>query len=149
LRKLRPTFGTYQDGEIDFLVFSFSTNCTYALDITTGQSASTTADKLLADRIADFVLRARSGSCGGIGEPGVLTIPIYLIGRFDFDSTINPPLKPSLRRERLLETALEEDDDDGYILPYAWLRLDKTFMPSARSTSAKLISELAKHSLEI
>jgi predicted AAA+ superfamily ATPase len=101
----RPTWGTYQNGEIDFLFYSRKTKCTYAIEVKVGDGSSKTGDKLLLDRIADFVLYARSGSHGEIGDPGILTIPIYLIGRFDFDLMINPPLKPSFNREAILSSS--------------------------------------------
>jgi predicted AAA+ superfamily ATPase len=103
-----PIYGTYKNGEIDYLVFSKETCCMFGIDVKHGSGSSKTANKLLNEEIVDYVLYARSGSCGGFGKPGVLTIPIYLLNRFDFDAQHdNPPVKPSRRRK----DALEVDDD--------------------------------------
>jgi predicted AAA+ superfamily ATPase len=102
-----PVFGTYGQGEIDFLEYSKETHCTFAIDVKCGKRSSKTALKLLSDRIADYVLYVRSNTKGGIGDPGILTIPIYLFDRFDFDSNLNPPAQPSLYREKVYE-AIEE-----------------------------------------
>jgi predicted AAA+ superfamily ATPase len=118
-----PIFGTYDKGEIDFLVHNRKTICTFAIDVKHGKDSSKTAIKLLSDRKVDYALYVRSDSRGGFGAPGIITIPIYLIGRFDFEFTENPPEQPSLYREemdKLYEASkCEADDfDEFYIDAY-------------------------------
>jgi predicted AAA+ superfamily ATPase len=81
-----PYFGTYQNGEIDFLVFSHETACTFGIDVKYGKGHSKTGIKLLRDGIIDYLIYARANSTGGEEEPGILSIPIYLLGGFDFDA---------------------------------------------------------------
>jgi predicted AAA+ superfamily ATPase len=81
-----PVFGTYGNGEIDFLHKSRITSKRFGIDAKQGKNPSHTANKLLSDGKIDYILYARNSSIGGYQEGGILTIPIYLIGRFNFDA---------------------------------------------------------------
>jgi hypothetical protein len=81
----RPIFGTYGNKEINFLVPSKITKKKFAIDVTTGSSSSESAQAMLNDGLVDYVLYARENSHGGRTEGKTMTVPIYLLGRFDFD----------------------------------------------------------------
>jgi predicted AAA+ superfamily ATPase len=112
---IQPKFGVYNKAEIGFLVFSRATKCTFAISaISCKKNSSNISNRLLDEHVVDNILYVKEGTKGGLGAPGILTIPIYLIERFDFDQMINPPLKPSLRRERINredQEALEDEDE--------------------------------------
>ncbi|MDR1640553.1 MAG: hypothetical protein LBT59_12715 [Clostridiales bacterium] len=109
-----PTLGS--DKKVVFLASSFKTKCVYAIGVSAGSQSS--ADKLLSDGFADFSMHASSKTYGSLGPPGVLTIPIYLLGRFDFNQMVNPALKASFSRENATRAEEEfEEEGDGELFP--------------------------------
>jgi predicted AAA+ superfamily ATPase len=83
-----PSIGKKLIGEIDFLHRSKTTGKTAAVEVKKGGKSSKSAKYLLEKGIVDYVLYVRDGENvkGGISSDGkIITIPIYLIDRFDFD----------------------------------------------------------------
>jgi hypothetical protein len=112
-----PVFGTWHNGEIDFLAFSKKTSCTYGIDAKCAKGSSRTAIRLLREGILDYVVYARANTTGGFGSPGTMTIPIYLLQRFDFDTIYtDPSAKPSKRRQEFLESTSNVDDISGNVI---------------------------------
>jgi predicted AAA+ superfamily ATPase len=113
-----PCFGTYMNGEIDFLVFSHATACTFGIDVKSGKGQSRTGIRLLGDGIIDYLVYARPGSTGGVGGPGTLTVPIYLLGRLDFDAIHpNKSRKATKARQGQMEYERELLDGGDGLLP--------------------------------
>ncbi|MDR1639547.1 MAG: AAA family ATPase [Clostridiales bacterium] len=126
----KPVYGTYGKGEIDFLEYSKITYNTFAIDVKCGNGSSKTAIKLLSDRIVDYIVYARTTSSGGFGEPGMLTIPIYLIDRFDYGITDNPAVAKSFHRIKVeqmkkeIEEQKRQDElvfEEGYVENFSWV----------------------------
>jgi predicted AAA+ superfamily ATPase len=75
-------------GEIDFLNKSHKTYKKWAIEVKKGGNSSKTAKYLLESGKVDCILYARGGADvkGVLSADGkIITIPIYLIDRFDFD----------------------------------------------------------------
>lgn len=83
-----PMFGEYKGGEIDFFVNSRIDYCNYAVEVKAGNNVGTTANLLLKDKKVDYVYLLKGDSYGGISEGGKYTIPIYLMGRVEFNKGI-------------------------------------------------------------
>ncbi|MGL5436948.1 MAG: ATP-binding protein [Lachnospiraceae bacterium] len=81
---LAPMFGTYKNGEIDFLVRSTDTFKNYGIEVKAGKSAGKTAQQLQKDRRVEAVYYLKGGTYGGQEGP-MLTIAIYLVSRVEFD----------------------------------------------------------------
>lgn len=79
-----PMFGTYKEGEIDFLVNNRDNYKNYAVEVKAGRAAAKTAQQLLKDNKVEAVYFLKGDTYGGI-EERKLTVPIYLIGRVAFD----------------------------------------------------------------
>ena len=79
-----PVFGTYKDGEIDFLVSSLQSEYDYGVEVKAGRSEAKTAKKLLDDGKVEAVYFLKGDTYGGI-EGRKITVPIYLTGRVRFD----------------------------------------------------------------
>jgi predicted AAA+ superfamily ATPase len=76
-------------GEIDFLHKGKASKKNWAVEVKNGSNSSKTAKYLLDSGKVDCVLYARAGEDvkGSVGTDGkIVTIPIYLIDRFDFDA---------------------------------------------------------------
>ena len=84
---ISPVFGTYKEGEIDFLVNSRSTYKTYGVEVKAGKSIGRTAQRLLEDGKVDGVYFMKGDTYGGIGKK-TATIPIYLTDRVDFNGVM-------------------------------------------------------------
>ena len=79
-----PAFGTYKDGEIDFILFNMNGGTSYGLEVKHGKTSSNTAERLLSDGVVDHVVYAKGDTKGGKAER-IITIPLYLLGRFSFE----------------------------------------------------------------
>ena len=79
-----PVFGTYKDGEIDFLVSSLQSEHDYGIEVNVEKNEAGIAGKLLEDGKAEAVYFLNEDTYGGI-EDRRITVPIYLIGRVQFD----------------------------------------------------------------
>ncbi|MDO4471366.1 MAG: hypothetical protein Q4C84_16150 [Bacillota bacterium] len=79
-----PVFGTYKDGEIDFLVSSLQSEHDYGIEVNVEKNEAGIAGKLLEDGKAEAVYFLNEDTYGGI-EDRKITVPIYLIGRVKFD----------------------------------------------------------------
>lgn len=77
-----PTFGTYKDGEIDFIIRKDYKN--YAIEVKTGKGASKTARQVMADHKVEAVYLMKGDTYGGV-EGNMITVPIYLAGRVKYD----------------------------------------------------------------
>lgn len=80
-----PMFGTYKEGEIDFLVNSRENYKTYGIEVKAGRSEGRTAAQLLADQKVEAVYFLKGDTYGGIAER-TITVPIYLVSRVEFDA---------------------------------------------------------------
>lgn len=80
-----PMFGTYKEGEIDFLVNSRENYKTYGIEVKAGKSEGRTAVQLLADQKVEAVYFLKGDTYGGIAEK-IITVPIYLVSRVEFDA---------------------------------------------------------------
>ena len=79
-----PMFGTYKEGEIDFLVNNRENYKTYGVEVKAGKSEGRTAAQLLNDQKVDSIYFLKGDTYGGIAERNI-TIPIYLVSRVSFD----------------------------------------------------------------
>ncbi len=79
-----PMFGTYKDGEIDFFVSNTSNDKDYGVEVKAGKSKGKTAAALLNDGKVEAVYFLKGNTYGGI-EGRMLTIPIYLASRVNYD----------------------------------------------------------------
>ena len=79
-----PMFGTYKEGEIDFLVNSRETYKNYGIEVKAGKSEGKTAQQLLRDGKVEAVYFLKGDTYGGVSDRKI-TVPIYLVGRVKFD----------------------------------------------------------------
>lgn len=79
-----PMFGTYKEGEIDFLVNSRETYKNYGIEVKAGKSEGKTAQQLLRDGKVEAVYFLKGDTYGGLSDRKI-TVPIYLAGRVKFD----------------------------------------------------------------
>jgi len=78
-----PTFGIYGEGEIDFVVFNMNYGTSYGIEVKVGKNAAATADRILEDKILDYIVYAKGHTYGG-RKGNKITIPLCLLGRFIF-----------------------------------------------------------------
>ena len=81
---LAPMFGTYKEGEIDFLVRNLEMDMNYGVEVKAGRAAARTAGRLLEDGKVEAVYFLKGDTYGGIAER-MVTVPIYLISKVSFD----------------------------------------------------------------
>jgi len=81
---LAPMFGTYKEGEIDFLVRNLEMDMNYGVEVKAGRAAARTAGRLLEDGKVEGVYFLKGDTYGGIAER-MVTVPIYLISKVSFD----------------------------------------------------------------
>ena len=79
-----PVFGTYKDGEIDFLIFNQKTSNLYGVEVKVGRGTGRTAQQLLKDKKVKAVYFLKGDTYGGI-EENMLTVPIYLADRVCYE----------------------------------------------------------------
>lgn len=79
-----PTFGTYKGGEIDFLINNRRNYKSYGIEVKAGKTAGKTAKLLIADHKVEAVYFLKGDTYGGV-EQNMITVPIYLLGRVNFD----------------------------------------------------------------
>lgn len=79
-----PMFGTYKNGEIDFFVRSRENEQNYGVEVKAGRAIGKTAKQLLSDNKVNAVYFLKGDTYGGI-EGRMLTVPIYLMCRVEFD----------------------------------------------------------------
>lgn len=77
-------FGLYKGGEIDFLVNSRENYKTYGVEVKFGKTEGKTAQLLLKDEKVEAVYFLKGDTYGGIADRKI-TVPIYLVGRLQFD----------------------------------------------------------------
>ena len=81
---LQPMFGTYKNGEIDFFVRNLHTDQNYGVEVKTGRNAGKTAQQLLKDHKVEAVYFLKGDTYGG-REDKMLTVPVYLAGRVEYN----------------------------------------------------------------
>lgn len=79
-----PMFGTYQKGEIDFYVSSLRNDKDYGIEVKAGKAEGKTAKALLDHGKAEAVYFLKGDTYGGKAGR-MLTVPIYLVSRVQFD----------------------------------------------------------------
>lgn len=79
-----PMFGTYKEGEIDFLVNSRENYKNYGVEVKAGKTEGKTAQMLLKDNKVEAVYFLKGNTYGGIADRKI-TVPIYLVHRVRFD----------------------------------------------------------------
>ena len=79
-----PMFGTYKEGEIDFLVNNRQNYKNYGVEVKAGRAVGRTAQQLLKDGKVEAVYLLKGDTYGGITER-MVTVPIYLVSRVSFD----------------------------------------------------------------
>lgn len=79
----RPTFGVYKERELDFVVFNRNGGTSYGIEIKSGKDAGDTAEKVLKDKVLDYIVYAKGDTNGGKID-NKITIPLSLLGRFEF-----------------------------------------------------------------
>ena len=77
-------FGTYKEGEIDFLVNNRQNYKNYGVEVKAGRAVGRTAQQLLKDGKVEAVYLLKGDTYGGIAER-MVTVPIYLVSRVSFD----------------------------------------------------------------
>ncbi|MEG0721413.1 MAG: AAA family ATPase [Lachnospiraceae bacterium] len=81
---MTPMFGTYKSGEIDFFVRNRENERNYGVEVKAGRAIGKTAKQLLTDNKVDAVYFLKGDTYGGM-EGRMLTVPIYLAGRVQYD----------------------------------------------------------------
>ncbi len=84
LAGMYPLFGTYKNGEIDFLVSSLTTEKDYGVEVKAGKSEGKTAQQLLQNGRVEAVYFLKGDTYGGKARR-MITVPIYLAGRVSYD----------------------------------------------------------------
>jgi predicted AAA+ superfamily ATPase len=79
-----PTFGTYNKGEIDFLIRNRSTDSLISLEVKYSSGEVNASKKALADSKINYIVIAQSKGPFGI-DGRIITIPVYLLGRYKFE----------------------------------------------------------------
>ncbi|MCD8150838.1 MAG: AAA family ATPase [Clostridiales bacterium] len=79
-----PMFGSYKEGEIDFLVNSRENYKNYAVEVKAGKTVGNSVRQLLKDGKVEAVYYLKGDTYGGVTER-IVTIPIYLASRVKFD----------------------------------------------------------------
>ncbi|MEY8356747.1 DUF4143 domain-containing protein [Lachnospiraceae bacterium 54-53] len=79
-----PMFGTYKEGEIDFLINSRENYKNYGVEVKAGKSEGKTAQQLLKDEKVEAVYFLKEDTYGGMVDQKI-AVPIYLVGRVQFD----------------------------------------------------------------
>ena len=77
-------FGTYKEGEIDFLVNNRQNYKNYGVEVKAGRAVGRTAQQLLKDGKVEAVYLLKGDTYGGITER-MVTVSIYLVSRVSFD----------------------------------------------------------------
>lgn len=81
-----PSFATLNNGELDFLVKSEYDSKLYGIEVKSGKNSGKTISEALNLNKIDYALYLKGNTFGGIDkEKNIITIPIYLLGRFKFD----------------------------------------------------------------
>ena len=83
-----PWFAVYKKtgGELDFYVRSLVDYKNYGIEVKAGKNSGITASDLLKDGRLDFLYYLKGDTYGGKAkEDKILTVPIYLTGRIDFN----------------------------------------------------------------
>lgn len=78
-----PMFGTYKEGEIDFLINNRKNYKNYGIEVKAGKSVGRTAQQLLKDEKVEAVYFLKGDTYGGMVERMIM-VPIYLVGRIMF-----------------------------------------------------------------
>lgn len=79
-----PIFGSYKDGELDFLAKNLNSYELIGIEVKAGNNIAETGNLLLNDKKIDKLYLLKGDSYGGITE-NKYTIPLYLCGRLKFD----------------------------------------------------------------
>lgn len=77
-------FGTYKDGEIDFLIKRWKNDNSYGVEVEDGQSETEIVQQLLKDEMVEAGYFLKGDTYGGMADRKI-TVPIYLVGRVRFD----------------------------------------------------------------
>lgn len=78
-----PAFATYQKGELDFFTVSLKSRKVYGIEVKSGKNPGRTIMRALEDGKIDTAVLVKGNTHGGKAA-GMLTIPIYGIGKFKF-----------------------------------------------------------------
>lgn len=81
---IAPMFATYKTGEIDFFVSNLENDKDYGIEVKTGDASGKTAQVILKDGKVEAVYFLKGGTYGG-QDGRMITIPIYLVERVEFD----------------------------------------------------------------
>ena len=77
-------FGTYMDGEIDFIIKHWKNDNSYGVEVEAEKSETDTVQQLLKDEKVEAVYFLKGDTYGGMAVRKI-TVPIYLVGRVRFD----------------------------------------------------------------
>ena len=91
-----PSFATYGDTELDFLLFvpDGANTRKVAIEVKTHHKKGQSSSELLSNGKIDYLINVRAGTMGGRAG-NILTIPIYLFGRFDTEMIIEKAVDPA------------------------------------------------------
>ena len=78
-----PAFATYKGGEIDFVVQGIQNHIRYLVEVKSGKGTAQTSLRALKDRKGDCLLYLKGNTKGG-QDGNVLTLPLYMLERFQF-----------------------------------------------------------------
>ena len=81
---IAPMFGTYMDGEIDFIIKHWKNDNSYGVEVEAEKSETDTVQQLLKDEKVEAVYFLKGDTYGGMAVRKI-TVPIYLVGRVRFD----------------------------------------------------------------
>lgn len=78
-----PAFATYKGGEIDYVVQTIRGHRRYLVEVKAGKGTAPTAQRALQDGKADKLLYLKGNTKGG-QDGKILTLPLYMLERFQF-----------------------------------------------------------------
>lgn len=82
---IQPMFATYKEGELDFFVNSRIDFCNYGIEVKAGRAEGKTVNRMLEDGKIDYAYFMKGSTYGGISDRRKYTVPVYLMGRVEFN----------------------------------------------------------------
>lgn len=82
---IQPMFATYKEGELDFFVNSRIDFCNYGIEVKAGRAEGKTVNRMLEDGKIDYAYFMKGSTYGGISDGRKYTVPVYLMGRVEFN----------------------------------------------------------------
>ena len=89
-RKIRPMFGIYNSGELDFYAVASEGDASrvrYGIEVKSGRGKEKTITKLLSEKKIDKAIFFKGRTLGGV-EENMITLPLWCSSVFSYASKI-------------------------------------------------------------